>query len=293
MKKILVLLLLVCLNKLHAQDKTLSKQLWEYVSDCYDAFDEDTPPDTIVDDTKNGYLHVEGEAPTCGCPCSSTVAAYKKHDQTYVFLSYHEEKCNFRRKVFSNYPLENILPKITIHDFLNTDYSPPKDTLATFILIPEIPQKGTLTKLILKQIPFGLNEPSSKAITYTYSGSDGKGITEYYHIGDLIRNITNEKTLELIVEKQYDKINNEDMNTLKTYVSESQNYKTIEKVSKDLSVKYNAYLLYRNLKYDTLILDFDKKKGVFNIKEKLLVNFNPSIRFKEFLSSSPWVFAAC
>lgn len=195
--------------------------------------------------------------------------------------------------MFSNYPLENILPKITIHDFLNSDYTPPKDTLATFILIPEIPQKGTLTKFILKQIPFGLNEPSSKAITYTYSGSDGKGITEYYYIDDLIRKVKNDKTLELIAKKQYDKIDNEDMDILKTYITENQYHKTIQKVSKILSIKYNAYLLLLNLKYDTLLMDFDKEKGVFYIKEKLLLNFNPSISFKEFLFSSPGWGAVC
>lgn len=293
MRKILLSLLLVGLNPLYSQNTALSEQLWEYVSDCYDLFDEDAPPGTIIDDAKNGYLHIEGTFPTCGCYCSSTVAAYKKYDQEYLFLSYYEEMCGFTKKVSSNYPLENILPEITIHDFLSTEYSPSKDTLATFILIPEIPQKGTLTKFTLKQIPLGLNEPSSKAITYTHGVSDGKGKTEYLYISDLTSKIKNEKILEYIAKKQYVKIDSVDMNVLKTYVSESQDYKTIEEVSKYLSAKYNAYLLYRNLKYDTLILDFDKKKGVFYIKEKLLVNFNPSISFKEFLSSSPWVYAAC
>ena len=71
--------------------KTLSQQLWDQVQACYSNFedmDEDGKPDfTAVDDSRNGYLQISGDWPTCGCGCTSTVAAFKNHSGKYTFLN--------------------------------------------------------------------------------------------------------------------------------------------------------------------------------------------------------------
>ena len=276
----------------NSQTKTLSEQLWKHANTCYENFDEETKPETIIDDSKNGYLHIAGTYPTCGCYCESTVGAYKKDNNEYTFLSYSKDLCYFSKKVSSNQPLNEIVSeKLSIKTFLKPSYSPQKDSIASYILTPKIPQKGTVTTFTLEQIPFGIYEPSSNIMVFEQASNISK--TNYFHLKDLVLQIENNNFFENLAKKEYQKINSKEMDVLTNYIHTNEYYKTIEEMSSVLAEKYNTYLIYKNLEYDTLIMDWNKKTGKFYIKEKLLIHINPNISFREFLLKSPEWLAAC
>ncbi|MDH5599053.1 MAG: hypothetical protein OEY34_08010, partial [Cyclobacteriaceae bacterium] len=70
--------------------ESLSDRLWAFVDGCYGAiYDEEYEDNGFserVDDAKNGYVHISGSWPTCGCSCSSTAGAYKNEKGEYILL---------------------------------------------------------------------------------------------------------------------------------------------------------------------------------------------------------------
>lgn len=116
MTKILSIFLIILPLLGHGQTQNpLSNILWDRVNHCYSQFedmDEDGLPDfDKVDDSRNGYLKIWGEWPTCGCGCSSTVGAYKNSQGAYTILQSDQANCSWERKLSSNRELSDILPE--------------------------------------------------------------------------------------------------------------------------------------------------------------------------------------
>ncbi len=84
----------------YAQQKTMSEQLWDRVQNCYKMFIDDKYGDeeenyaNVIDDSNNGYLKVSGSFPTCGCSCESIVGAFRKDDNTFLFLEENIWSCS-------------------------------------------------------------------------------------------------------------------------------------------------------------------------------------------------------
>ncbi|MFH0893548.1 MAG: hypothetical protein V2A54_03840, partial [Bacteroidota bacterium] len=157
-KLIFVSLLLSC-STLFSQE--LGRQLRKQVENCYKNF-EDIDGDSLLDatidiDSVNGYMHVSGMWPTCGCGCKATVGAYKQSKGKYIFLIDENWNCNWKSGVSSDKPMNTILPPgFGLHLFTENYKYTKGDESGYFYLSADIPRTGTETKFNINIIPFGM-----------------------------------------------------------------------------------------------------------------------------------------
>lgn len=277
--------------------KPLSEQLWEFVSTCQDAIINssyaENDYDKIIDDAQNGYLHIEGDFPTCGCACLSTVGGYKKPNGSYTLLKYEEWSCGFDYGIYSNENLDKILPE---NFGLNAFISDNQESLGAienghFFLETEIPQHGTETIFNLRVIPFGMNNECQGGICTT---TRAKGSTQKYlrQIGDFIEEPTiKNSTLKPIMKNELHNITISESALLKSlFESEYSDY-ALEDFQLDLRRIHEGYRIYQKLEYTTLVMDWDREKGRFVIKEKR----SPVVKsnFLDYLKANRFYSPAC
>ncbi|MFN3136123.1 MAG: hypothetical protein ACE37L_00440 [Allomuricauda sp.] len=285
-----------------AQGKSLSHQLWERVKDCQVLLDDTDNGEKLdfnkIDDSKNGYLKIWGSYPTCGCTCSSTVGAYRDSKGGYTFLQKEESSCDWRKSISSNKGLAEILPdSFDIHVFTKSP-SLIKSKYAIFFLDVEIPRFGTDTKFTLNLIPFGILKPEENSwITYNYSEhnpEEEKNSIAPQFIQDVQRmviKITDDSTLIHVLNKDYDSINPNDKKYIEQNVlgkDSSNRIKSLDKLTETLILLKNAYDVYSELDFMSVMMKWNKEKGRFEIKSKS--NRPKTVSFKEFiLESEFWV----
>ncbi len=142
---------------------SLKEELWREVWSCNSNFEDMDALDmrNVIDDTRNGYLRVWGEYPTCGCACNSTVGAYKDHDGFYTFLKEYTESCASMTHISSNRLLSEVLPEgFGMQTFIPSADKLPQTDIALFTLNVTIPRKGTDTNVALELLPLGMFYPS-------------------------------------------------------------------------------------------------------------------------------------
>lgn len=272
---------------------SLSTLLWSRVQSCLEHFDEEAGYGyEKIDDSKNGYLRIRGSYPTCGCYCSATVGAYKDQKGEYILLQVDEESCDFVRKISSNKALKNILPK----DFgLNNFASEPiveKATSAAFFIDFEIPRVGTDTKATVRLIPFGISTKPKEWHTFEYQGTIDNSY-DLNGIHSLVKNITDEKTLNYILEGKYNQISSSDAKLLQQFLESNngRNFKTNENLQKWLKKLYASYLIYSQLDTSEVILGWDRQSSKFFIKSK--GKELQKLTFKQFLISNEYWTPTC
>ncbi len=294
-KKIIFTLLIVTTTNSFGQN--LSKELWNRVNKCHSML-EKPDFDTIIDDSKNGYLSISGSWPTCGCSCSSTVGAYKDSKGNYTYIQKETFSCSWENTISSNKNIMKVLPKkfgIKMFSNKRIDYN---SKYASFFMDIEIPRIGTDTKISLKIVPLGLFVESKNPIIFSYAESDQNNerlnsqTESMYEIKELATKINEETTLELLINKKFDKIANNDQNIINKIIGQDYGkFQTIEKLSEKLKMLKNIYNLYSNLEYTSMILKWDRKKARFKIKSKN--NTLKNMSFREFLIKTEYWGAVC
>ena len=278
--------------------KSLKDQLWEKASPCYSMFidgesDEELRPDELIDDSKNGYLHISGDYPTCGCNCSVTVGAYKNAGGQYTVISTEEWNCTWAKKLLYDGKIQDILPEgFGLGTFI-PDYKKHSSgkVQASFFLKMEIPQIGTDTKVKLELLPFGIEALSDEELCYSYIEGPGNN-KELYRLPGMVKNIMNEKALEYFINSENSKISLQDMATLGTVIgNENGQFKSEEELRVVLKKIKHTYDLYAKLKYDTMIFGWNREQGRFYIKEKIEVK--ERISFKQFLLNAQYWAVMC
>lgn len=276
--------IVVCQNKAN-----LEKQLWERVQNCYSLFEPNENgilEYNKIDDSKNGYLGVWGSFPTCGCTCSSTIGAYKDNNGIYTFLQKEEFLCEYRKSISSNKDLDKILPEnFGIHTFFEEELNI-NSKYAVFFLDVEIPRIGTDTKFALRFIPFGtFQELNGSVISYDYSQEYENTSVHYIKkIEYMARTIIDDNTLTHLLKKDYENIHMVDRKFIETKVivpGSWENFESFEELSEKLSILKNAYDIYSQLDFMTILMQWNKEKARFEVKSK--IDGPKTITFKEFI----------
>ncbi|WP_108245137.1 hypothetical protein [Muricauda brasiliensis] len=286
-----ILLLIIILPYIGiGQNKTsLEKTLWERVQSCYSLFEPNE--DGIleynkIDDSKNGYLKVWGRFPTCGCKCISTVGAYKDIDGNYTLLQKEEFLCEDKNSISSNKDLDKILPEnFGIHTFSKKELNI-NSKYVVFFLDVEIPRFGTDTKVALRFIPFGIfQELNGSVISYDYSQEYENTSVHYIkEIEYMARTIIDDNTLTHLLKKDYESIHVVDRKFIETKIigpDSWENFESFDELSEKLSILKNAYDIYSQLDFMSILMQWNKEKARFEVKSKS--DGPKTMTFKEFI----------
>ena len=250
----------------------LKEQLWNRIQSITEYTDSNSIGGmedliTVIDDTKNGYLKVSGEFPPCGCLTSETVAAFKDINGNYTLLEEETNACNWKYSILSNKKIATILPA----DFGIENFIPAikQDTTkqALFFLTFDIPRYGTATKVTLELIPLGMSIKSDTPLVYHIS-QEVKNTTlkELKKMHQLVLSLSDEG-IDLISKGKNKILSNNNLKVLNHY---QQNYKenSLEFFRNHLKHLKRIYNLYRQIKYKSILLKWDKTTAKFYIKEK-------------------------
>ncbi len=300
---LLVFLLTIVVKGQNSED--LDKLLWKRVQNCYSLFEdenEDGVPDyNEIDDSKNGYLRVWGSYPTCGCECNSIVGAYKNSHGDYMLLQKEEFFCDWNKSISSNKDMDEILPENFDINVFSESKSIENSKYAVFFLDVEIPRIGTDTKFTLKLIPFGiLKEEEGSAITKSYSQynleKEGQSIAPrlIHEIKSMVTKMTNQKTLSYLLKKEYDSININDKRYIKHKIlggDSSGSFESFDDLTEQLNILKNAYDIYSRLDYMSVLMQWNKGKGRFEIKS--MCDKPKNLSFKEFILANEYWTPIC
>ena len=230
---------------------SLEGPLKERIKSCHSLFDGEQPPKFVMD-PKNGYAHVSGGYPTCGCPCSAT-AAYFNSKKGQVWLSYETEGCNYDNKFSSNKDLWTVLPKNISESFgLNTE----KKEKPHFYLEPTIPQNGTNTVVEIKPIPIGINMDCKSNICLEIGSL--KKVSAFSMYSGLMKSLTENGILGKSMTMETELPENV------TKILKDNNRKK-EDLVKYVNDYHRRYTLFKDLKTNKLTLKWNRKEGKFEV----------------------------
>ncbi|WP_318312052.1 hypothetical protein [Flagellimonas crocea] len=277
----------------------LEKILWERVQNCHSLFEPDE--DGIleynkIDDSNNGYLSVWGSYPTCGCTCSSTVGAYKDINGNYTLLQKEEFLCEYEKSISSNKDLDKILPKdFGIHTFSEKELNI-NSKYAVFFLDVDIPRVGTDTKFTLRLIPFGiLQEQKDSVISYSYlQESENSSVHYLKEIEYMANEIIDDSTLTYLLKKEYESIHMVDRKFIEKRVigPDSWNYfESFDELSEKLNILKNAYDIYSQLEFMSVMMQWNREKAQFEVKSKS--DGPKTMTFKEFILDNEFWIPIC
>ncbi len=250
----------------------LQKELWKQVWVCNHKFEEMDAQamKNVVDDSKNGYLKVSGEYPTCGCECDVTIAAYKDQYGFYTLLRQDNESCDFKHQIMSNRLLSEILPEdFGLRTFIPDLGSLSQTNYAIFSLDIDIPHYGKDTKVYIKRLPLGLLFESQHPLVYYYAnGGDKKSglkTKDLYAIKEFAKKDEHQTIIKKLLTQDIADLNKKEQEILiTTFVNkettEFQSLKELQQYINMIKIMYNYYL---QLEYDSVLLGWDKQKMSF------------------------------
>jgi len=280
----------------------LSEQLWNRVQKCYSQFadmDGDGELDySEIDDSPNGYLRVFGDWPTCGCSCNSIVRAYKAANGEYTLLQREEFSCNWGNSVSSNRRMSEILPENFCLNAFSKDEINTTNQFTAFYLDVEIPRVGTETKFNIKLIPFGLFIKSDSLLTYNFSDINQEQDywrynTLLYEIQRIAKRIKDENTLNLLLNLDYDAINEFDMSIIEQSIGGKswEQFESVDVLSGKLKILRNVFDIYLQLEFTSVVMEWNPEEARFFIKSK--VGKPADISFKAFLEENEFWAPIC
>ncbi|MTB53108.1 hypothetical protein [Lewinella sp. W8] len=272
------IMLIACLSlsvHLMGQKQSLRDQLWERVNPCFSNFedmDDDGKPDfDQIDDARNGYLHVSGGWPTCGCSCASTVGAYRNDRGEYTLLQMDEANCSWDRKLSSNRDIWSVLPEeFGLKDFVGRELALDLDD-PTFFLSVEIPRKGTDTEVSLKLIPLGLELEAAGPIVTEYG--EGGNISQHQPISEIAtfaRSLSDDEALTSILNGDFAELAEVDKRAFSRLIGDSYGqFATEESLRETLQRLRDKYELYFRVKYQKIVLGWDRQQSRFFVKKRV------------------------
>lgn len=286
----LALLIFIPQSLIAQKNETLSEKLWEQVESCYSMFEDidddgEVDYDEIIDDSKNGYLKVSGSWPTCGCYCENTIGAYKTSTNEYIFVKEYFWGCSWQRGLdISDSPSKIVPFDFDVDGFFQKKIDNLRHT-AHFYLDFDIPRKGTDTKVSIKPIPLGLKVESEKNSVFRYTENDRYSYSDkLYQIRRIASKINGDKCIENLLSGNFNNITEGDSKIIEEAIgTDIDEFENIEALIECFQEIKHIYDLYTQIKFEWLILGWNKVEGAFYIKEK-----GPGIKvvsFKEFIQN--------
>jgi hypothetical protein len=293
MKKYLLLFIAISLVLLvSGQEKTnLSDLLWNQVGLCSSI---DSPSKegnqgefTVIDDSENGFLKIDGGFPPGGCECSQEVGAFTNNDGTYTTVDQEFWNCQWIDMVKSNRDLKEVFPE----DFGIGTFIPnaklPFENRAMFYVRAEVPRVGTDLKVTIQTIPFGLNIEGENGFCFGYRQNEDYSNCKYVSsIRTLGYRSYSSEVIKNIINGNYDGIPDDCVKIIENSIGDEMPFllDSFDEFGNYLKFVQIAYKYYQKLKYDYVILAWDVKKSRFYIKEKHKIE--EKYNFKEFVSNS-------
>lgn len=281
----------VVFSEVPSHTNSLSKAMWSFVQACDAKLKSEGEYGSdvkVINNIKNGYLHLSGSYPTCGCACSTSVGAYSKKNGNYSFLKYETWSCQWSASVSSQNNLRELLP----HGFGLQTFVGDKNEVqlmepTPFHLKVEVPNIGTDTVVDLSLIPLGLNMSCEGGLCF--STSENKDSTYEGWIDALPLQVKDRSTLSKVAKGEWDSILAEDKKIIDKLIQScdvklSTNCATKESMQKNLNHLLKVFDFYNGLKYTRLILGWDKSLGRFYIKNKMKPEANKS--FYDFIKTA-------
>jgi hypothetical protein len=277
---ILITLLLIDNVAISQNNDFLKNQMWSYINECYtvikDGQEDGMPYPDVIEDYANGYLMVSGNWPTCGCGCTSVVGAYKKADNSYVFLKTDEWVCNYKYSIISNVDIYRIMPiGFGLDTFLDSTDIDNSDEYSTFYLKADIPRYGTKTKFTLALIPIGLKVecPDNMCFSIKEFHSNEtyyENANMLFYLKDFVSKISDVNALMSIMYKEKNTLNESNKKAINNehYIQGANFEEKLETISKDLLYVYFRYKMYKQQKYTSVILVWDANESKFKIIKK-------------------------
>lgn len=262
------------LSSAKTQNGSLSEELWNRIQDCYsmfEDFDEDGKLDfeTLVDDSKNGYIEVSGSYPTCGCSCTDIVGAFKGLDGSYTFIEEELWSCSWIHSIKTNRSLMSVFP----NDFGIKSFAPSASDVspyAFFYLDIDIPRVGTDTKISIELIPFGMYIKHNQTLCFGIDESKCENsCVSLSEIISIAEQVKSDQTLDYLSQGNYNSIINEDKATIEKIISnENRDIKNIDDLMKYIRDLKERYEFYKKIEYKNMVLGWDKAEKKFYIKSK-------------------------
>ncbi len=254
--------------------QTLGETLWLKTKNCHQYFedmDDDGEPDfDKVDDAKNGYLHVSGEWPTCGCGCDATIAAFKDAKGQYTYIQEQIWNCDWIHETKASRKIEEVFPaNFGFHSFTGESKKYTASE-AHFIVDPTIPQHGTDMKVEIKIVPFGLPVKYSDPLAYVHKQPENPGnLKSLYALEFIAKRVKDPQVFDHVRKGEYDKITAEDQKIIDDEIGDSWGkFKDMDDLKAQVVKVYKVYEMAKKIKYQALVLGWDKAKGRFYIKSK-------------------------
>ena len=289
---------LIATFSVEAQKQSLENLLWGEVGGKINPNEDHGGQYEIVDDAKNGYLKVAFTEEGCGCYTETSVGAFKNSSGAYTTLQTKLDGCSWRKKVSSNKKLHTVLPEnFGLRTFFpKSDSTEYQITSSVFYLDVEIPQSGTDTQINLSYIPFGIHMKSDDhVLSYEYKLVEEHGGANYLYqeeLQDMLRKISDENTLQCIIEKTPENIISKDREIVEKLYGEGKKYRGIEELALQIQQLKTIYEISRDIQYKSVILAWNREEARFFIKEKIK-NDAPDQSFSEFIKLLPFLRAIC
>lgn len=263
-----VLIILFCYSiASFSAGKSLKEQLKHAISECQqtNANDEESPStsESFVLDYKNGYAHVVGDGGSPGgCGCSSTAAAFIDSKQLPVIIEYHTEPCSWRKEIRSSLPMNQLLPKN-----LNAEFGLQKipiEKIDLFYVSIDLPRKGIEIKIQLHLMPIGIRKKCENSVCIGLGPvASGKSERELYYIDFVLEGSNVGKVFEKVA-KGLPIPTNE---TLEANLNRHE--KNLLELQSDLKYLYEIYKLQETVKYDSLVMKWDKSSSRFETVRRI------------------------
>ncbi|MCB9230691.1 MAG: hypothetical protein H6581_03470 [Bacteroidia bacterium] len=261
---------------INSRAQTLSQRLWKMIEPCKNEVESEEEFDAqgksdyghFIDDAKNGYVHVEGGWPTCGCECSSTAAAFKNAKGEYALLARERWNCSWTHKISADKPVSSLLPEgFGAASFIPDYKNEGRESESIFYLDVEIPQFGTDTRVSIHLIPFGLGMKNDKILGLEYSEEGASNRRALGQISYLARNMESELTPKNIIEGNKAAIPAHDQKIIENMIGEGHGkFQNLSQLQTELLKLSRAYELYCLIKHSTITLGWDVQKGRFFVK---------------------------
>lgn len=308
MRNILILILLTLTCNV-GFSQSLKQQLWEFVSDCHQAikqgYEDESQPggsyvnidwtdvkledycSSCIDDSKNGYLFIEGGWPACGCSCHINVGAYRTNLGEYILMKYETWPCSNKFGMYSSKNLDSVMPKE--FDLTSFNDAVKLDSISYFHLKMDIPRIGTDTKVNIRLFPLGQIGKEQKGVSLN---TDNSSLIFHPHgLRSIIDELTDEFQLQLIIDSKIDELPDNIKNEIQRNIGKSKTIKSLEDLHSQLKHAKNAFRQYSSLKHTEMIFSWNREQTRFEIKSK---SGKPKeMTFYQFLKSANYFSAEC
>lgn len=299
-KTSLLLILFLSMISFAQQKESLQVQLWRAAIDKdyihsfgsvkefidkkgwkeWEEWEETMNSNVLIDDAANGYLQINRYYEQV------TIGAYKDKYGFYTILKNRTFRY-FNRSVSSNNNLEKVLPeKFGINNFISDTIDTSSFDSACFYLEADIPRKGTDTQLNLKLVPFGLIN-KGKILTYQLKEIDDANLFLYGFVNDMLKKLSNEKTLSFLLDKNYDAIISKDKEIINQFITQDSQFEKIDDLRTFLVYLNKIYQLNASVTYKSIILGWNSDKGRFYVKNAIK-NDTEKLSFYEFLKNAEY-----